>query len=135
MDLPPAGPLPAPAAEVRRDFDGTPGCIAEARAAADAFLARHAPQAGPTFHDDVLLVVSELVTNAVRHAPGPLVLELGLAPGGVLVGVRDREPRPPHSRVPDLTGGHGWPIVQRLSRRVDVTPDGEGKTVRAELAW
>ncbi|MEJ8646284.1 ATP-binding protein [Streptomyces sp. MS1.HAVA.3] len=135
MELPSAIPHDARHAEVRVDFDGAPGCIAAAREAADAFLRHHSPPARRTFHDDVLLVVSELVTNAVRHAPGPFVLELGLVPGGIEVTVRDTSSRPPHSRTPDRTGGRGWTIVQTLARRVRVVPCHDGKTVHAELIW
>jgi anti-sigma regulatory factor (Ser/Thr protein kinase) len=135
MDLPPATPLNARPAQVCLSFIGAPGCIAEAREATSEFLDRHARHTGHTFHDDVLLVVSELVTNAVRHAPGPLALELGLVPGGVAVAVRDSSPSPPRSRNPDPTGGHGWSIVRRLSRSVHVAPRPDGKTVHAELIW
>ncbi|MEU9237255.1 ATP-binding protein [Streptomyces subrutilus] len=136
LELPSAVPQDPRQAEVRVDFDGAPGCIAEARETAAVFLRHHAAEpAGPTFHDDVLLVVSELVTNAVRHAPGPFVLEIGLVPGGIEIAVRDTSPRPPHSRPPDRTGGRGWGIVQTLARRVRVVPGQGGKTVHAELAW
>lgn len=94
MELPSAIPHDARHAEVRVDFDGAPGCIAEAREVADSFLRHHSPPARRTFHGDVLLVVSELVTNAVRHAPGPFVLELGLVPGGIEITVRDTSSRP-----------------------------------------
>ncbi|MFJ2747318.1 ATP-binding protein [Streptomyces sp. NPDC087297] len=120
-------------AQERVNFDGAPGCIAEARDTADAFLRHHCAPTHGTFHDDVLLVVSELVTNAVRHAPGPFVLGLGLVPGGIEISVRDTSPRPPHSRTPDRTGGRGWTIVQALARRVRVVPCHDGKTVHAEL--
>lgn len=135
MELPSAIAHDARHAEVRVDFDGAPGCIAAAREAAVAFLRHHSPTAGRTFHDDVLLVVSELVTNAVRHAPGPFVLELGPVPGGIEIAVRDTSSRLPHSRTPDHTGGRGWAIVQTLARRVRVVPCPDGKTVRAELIW
>ncbi|MEV6578556.1 ATP-binding protein [Streptomyces sp. NPDC051582] len=135
MELPPATAHDAPAAGVRVEFDGAPGTIARARAAAVAVLRDHAPHAGPTFHDDVLLVVSELVTNAVRHAPGPLTLELGLLPHGVGISVRDTSPALPHARTPDRTGGRGWPLVGNLARRVRVVPHPDGKSVHAELVW
>ncbi|MET9463785.1 ATP-binding protein [Streptomyces sp. NPDC006544] len=135
MELPPATAHDARPGEVRLDFDGAPGCIAAAREAALTFLRHQAPVGHRTFHDDVVLVVSELVTNAVRHAPGPLVLELGLVPGGIGIAVRDTGAGLPHSRTPDLTGGRGWRIVQSLARRVSVVPLRDGKTVRVELAW
>ncbi|MFD3538484.1 ATP-binding protein [Streptomyces sp. NPDC058662] len=138
MELPPATPHDARPVQVCVDFSGAPGCIAAARDAADDFLRHHvptAPQARHTFHDDVLLVVSELVTNAVRHAPGPAVLELGLLPRGVGITVRDTSPRLPYSRPPDRTGGRGWSIVQSLARLVRVVPRRDGKSVHAELDW
>ncbi|MFI5808252.1 ATP-binding protein [Streptomyces sp. NPDC051561] len=135
MEPPPATPLNVPPGAVHMSFAGTPRCIADAREGTSAFLHRHARLADHTFHYDVLLVVSELVTNSVRYASGPLTLELSLVPGGVKVAVRDSNPTPPRLRSPDLTGGHGWSIVQRLCRRVRVLPLHDGKAVHAELAW
>ncbi|MFJ8569329.1 ATP-binding protein [Streptomyces sp. NPDC093514] len=120
-------------AQERVDFNGAPGCIAEARETADAFLRHHCAPVPGTFHGDVLLVVSELVTNAVRHAPGPFALGLGLLPDGIEITVRDTSPCPPRSRTPDRTGGRGWTIVQTLAHRVRVVPCHDGKTVHAEL--
>ncbi|MGW6739868.1 ATP-binding protein [Streptomyces sp. NPDC055025] len=135
MEPPPATPHGARPPEVCVDFDGMAGCIAEARDAGAAFLRHHVPYARATFRDDVLLVISELVTNAVRHAPGPLTLKLDLLPGGIGITVRDTSPSPPYSRTPDRTGGRGWPIVQSLARRVRVVPGLHGKTVHVELGW
>jgi anti-sigma regulatory factor (Ser/Thr protein kinase) len=132
MELPPGTAHEARPPQLRAEFDGTSGCIPRARRAAAAFLRHHAPAVR---HDDVLLVVSELVTNAVRHASGPFVLKLGLLPGGVGITVRDTSPSLPHPRPPDRTGGRGWPIVLRLAHRVDVVPHRDGKSVHAELAW
>ncbi|MEW2136482.1 ATP-binding protein [Streptomyces sp. NPDC005409] len=135
MELPSAIAHDVRRTQVRTDFDGARGCIAEARQAAGAFLRHHAPPAHRTLHDDALLVVSELVTNAVRHAPGPFVLELGLVSGGIEITVRDTSPVPPRSRTPDQTGGRGWTIVRTLARRVRVVPRHDGKSVHVELAW
>jgi anti-sigma regulatory factor (Ser/Thr protein kinase) len=135
MDLPPAAPHDARLPEACVDFDGVTGCIAESRAAAVAFLRLHVPHARTTFRDDVLLVISELVTNAVRHAPGPLTLKLRLLPGGIGITVLDTSPSLPRPRTPDRTGGRGWPIVQSLAHRVNVVPGPHGKTVHVELAW
>ena len=60
---------PAP---VRLAVSAQVGTIANARKRTQAFLAdltRAVPPAGPRAVDDVLLAVSELLTNAVRHAP------------------------------------------------------------------
>lgn len=48
--------------------------------------------------DDVLLVVSELVTNAVLHARPPLVVSLSCAGGVVELAVADGDPALPSAR-------------------------------------
>lgn len=135
MTLPPATRHDARPPEVCVDFDGMAGCIAQSRGAAVAFLGLHVPHAGTIFRDDVLLVISELVTNAVRHAPGPLTLKLRLLPGAIGITVLDTSPSLPRSRTPDRTGGRGWPIVQSLARLVSAVSGPHGKTVHVELAW
>ncbi|MCD0485479.1 ATP-binding protein [Streptacidiphilus sp. ASG 303] len=123
------------------DLDGRPGSVTLARRTAEAFLAaltRAVPPGGEDTRDSVLLVVSELVTNATRHAPGPLTLCLTHLRDGVHAVVYDTSTLLPRPRTPDLargTGGFGWPLVQRLARdlRTAVRPD--GKEVHAVLAW
>lgn len=87
---------------------------------------------------DVLLVVSELVTNALRHASGPAALCVVLAAGEVEVTVADSSTWPPVVRGGGLergTGGLGWPTVQLLASRVQVLEHPSGKHVRAFLPW
>ncbi|MFJ4847459.1 MULTISPECIES: ATP-binding protein [unclassified Streptomyces] len=90
--------------------------------------------------EDVLLVVSELVTNACLHAGGPEELRLHRQPKSLRLevadgGVGDPAPRTPHRA--GRPGGHGMFIVQRLCldwgvlRGMDGQP---GKTVWAEVA-
>jgi anti-sigma regulatory factor (Ser/Thr protein kinase) len=88
--------------------------------------------------DDVLVVVSELVTNAVVHAGTELVLELRTDleddPDAVEVRVSDSDPRTPGRRT--LLGGvasqgRGIPLLAALSRRWGVDSRGDGKTVWA----
>ncbi|MFG2197017.1 ATP-binding protein [Streptomyces sp. NPDC048639] len=89
--------------------------------------------------EDVLLVVSELVTNACLHADGPEELRVGCT-GKVLrlevvdLGSGSPAPRTPHRA--SRPGGHGMFIVQRLCLDWGVVrnADGVGKTVWAELA-
>ncbi|WP_281944642.1 ATP-binding protein [Streptomyces olivaceus] len=69
--------------------------------------------------DDVLLVVSELVTNAVQHACGPIRACLGLGAGGSLhVQVDDGGPAvtAPAGHAPD-EHGRGLAIVECLAAR------------------
>ncbi|MEV6022706.1 ATP-binding protein [Streptomyces sp. NPDC052036] len=88
--------------------------------------------------EDVLLVVSELVTNACLHAEGPQELRIGCDNKVLRVEVADRGPGQPAPRTPHRAGrpgGHGMFIVQRLCLDWGVvrTPGLAGKTVWAEL--
>ncbi|MER7049368.1 ATP-binding protein [Streptomyces jumonjinensis] len=89
--------------------------------------------------EDVLLVVSELVTNACLHAEGPDELTV-VCDGKVLrLEVSDRGAGQPAPRTPHRAGrpgGHGMFIVQRLCLDWGVVrvPGAPGKTVWAELA-
>ncbi|MBD3546320.1 ATP-binding protein [Streptomyces sp. JV180] len=89
--------------------------------------------------EDVLLVVSELVTNACLHAEGPEELRIGHTPKALRVEVVDRGAGQPAPRTPHRAGrpgGHGMFIVQRLCTDWGVlrSEDAPGKTVWAELA-
>ncbi|MER5203609.1 ATP-binding protein [Streptomyces sp. NPDC002825] len=85
--------------------------------------------------DDLLLVTSELVTNAHRHGGG--VTSFGIAVGSdrVTVSVADASEEPPrHELRGELRpGGFGWPIVLRLCHEVTVDPRPDGKTVHAAV--
>ncbi|MEU5535347.1 ATP-binding protein [Streptomyces sp. NPDC020362] len=88
--------------------------------------------------EDVLLVVSELVTNACLHAGGPEELFLACDDKVIRVEVTDRGTGQPAPRTPHRAGrpgGHGMFIVQRLCLDWGVvrTPGRSGKTVWAEL--
>lgn len=89
--------------------------------------------------EDVLLVVSELVTNACLHAGGPEELRIGSGPKLLRLEVVDAGTGAPSTRTPHRPGrpgGHGMFIVQRLCMDWGVVrnADGVGKTVWAELA-
>ncbi|MFE5524540.1 ATP-binding protein [Streptomyces virginiae] len=116
----------------------SPSTVAGARQATRAFLeALGRPAIGREQADTVVLVVSELVTNALRHGGGAYTLHLTAHPSCIEVAVEDPSPRPPRMRAPDLvdgTGGFGWHMVDDLSLATVVTPGpGSGKTVRALL--
>ncbi|MBW5259493.1 ATP-binding protein [Streptomyces poriferorum] len=103
-----------------------PEAPSHARRAAVAFLHRTRPALGPERDDDVLLIVSELVTNAVRHAPGgPSALTLTTTADTLDIAVTDHSCVPPAPRVPDLidgTGGMGLHIADDLGARVFTEP-------------
>lgn len=112
--------------------------VAEARRAARSFLGALGPWGvDQECADTVILVVSELVTNALRHGGGAYALRLAAHPNTIEVSVQDYSPRPPRMRTPDLvdgTGGFGWHMVNDLAHTTTVTPTPEGgKTVRALL--
>ncbi|MGW5611340.1 ATP-binding protein [Streptomyces sp. NPDC003753] len=88
--------------------------------------------------EDVLLVVSELVTNACLHAEGPEELWIACDNKVLRIEVSDRGSGQPAPRTPHRAGrpgGHGMFIVQRLCLDWGVvrTPGVAGKTVWAEL--
>ncbi|MFI9243553.1 ATP-binding protein [Streptomyces sp. NPDC053086] len=111
--------------------------IAEARDAVAALLARARPAPGRRPVQDAQLVVSELVTNAAKHAPGPCALALELLPGAnaLRITVTDTSPEPPRRRPPDprRIGGHGLHLVTMLSHGLDVTWLSQGKRVTATV--
>ena len=67
--------------------------------------------------EDVLLVVSELVTNACLHAEGPDEMSIACDNKVIRIEVSDRGTGQPAPRTPHRAGrpgGHGMFIVQRL---------------------
>ncbi|MGP4049438.1 ATP-binding protein [Streptomyces sp. 2A115] len=89
--------------------------------------------------DVTALLVSELVTNALRHATGPIGVRL-VRPtetlGALLVEVSDPLPDLPRERAarPEDESGRGLQLVANSSRRWGTRPGGTGKTVWFELA-
>jgi anti-sigma regulatory factor (Ser/Thr protein kinase) len=82
--------------------------------------------------DVVALIVTELVSNAVRHAGGCAVLELH-TDGRTTVTVTDHSPVRPRPREPGGRGGRGLLIVDALSARWGVRHQETAKQVWAEL--
>ena len=86
--------------------------------------------------DDLLLLVSELVTNAVVHAGSPAVVRLDSDVRRIKVAVADRDAeRAPSVVEPDAqsASGRGVLLVDRLAARWGVEPRSEGKVVWFEL--
>lgn len=82
--------------------------------------------------EDCTLIVTELVTNAVRHGDGSIHLRLGTNGQWVYGEVYDGGDRLPHVRStdPDATGGRGLLIVDRLADEWGVAQmPGGGKLV------
>ena len=85
--------------------------------------------------EDVVLLVSELVTNAVRYAEPPVRLELQPSGEDVVVAVRDGSPERPAPRAADASaeGGRGMLLVDMLATDHGVRTDPPGKAVWARV--
>ena len=87
--------------------------------------------------DSVLLVLSELLGNAVKAAVGTSVwLRLSWTPRRVRIEVSDDSDAPPVARQAGVTeeGGRGLWLVSQLAVRWGSHPVGHGKCVWAEVA-
>jgi len=81
------------------------------------------------------LLVSEVVSNAVRHASSAPRIEAHLGPDSVRVAVYDADPRLPERREPDVgrPGGRGLHLLDQIASRWAAEPSGSGKVVWFEL--
>jgi anti-sigma regulatory factor (Ser/Thr protein kinase) len=129
-------PTPAVSHEIRRVFAARPDAAGRARQALVA-LPVTAEQ-----RDRLALLVSEIVTNAVRHAglapDDPISLRIANDADRVRVSVRDGgpgfTPPPPGTRDPLRPGGLGCVIVAAMSDAWGIERDDSGCTVWCELA-
>ena len=121
-------------------YRGEPGAIAAARHAAAAFFRRIGGDGtagiANTVVENAQLVVSELVTNAVRHTSGPCGLDLELVEGAVEITVWDTSPRPVAVMGPDphRIGRHGMEIVVALCGTFRVARRAAGKQITVRVA-
>ncbi|MFF3332355.1 SpoIIE family protein phosphatase [Streptomyces sp. NPDC002888] len=86
--------------------------------------------------DSALLVVSELVTNALVHTGGPVRLDLILHNHRLRVAVTDSSPRSPVKPSDigwEATGGRGILLVEAMSDTWGTVPVSGGKQVWCEL--
>ncbi|MEU1148720.1 ATP-binding protein [Streptomyces sp. NPDC005863] len=123
-------------------FPADPGAVRTARTVVRKQLADWGLA---SLGDITVLLVSELVTNSLRHASGPIGVrmvrptDLTDPTGSLLVEVSDPLPDPPLERAaaPDDEGGRGLQLLSRSSRRWGTRPGRTGrtgKTVWFELA-
>jgi len=115
------------------------GCL-EAPGLARRAIAANAPTLPPSLQDDVSLLVTELVTNAVRHGGAatdrPLQVELRRQADRIRVEVVDpgsdfEPPAPPANG--DASGGWGLFLVDQIAERWGVCPAPAGTCVWFEL--
>ncbi|MEV6054575.1 ATP-binding protein [Streptomyces sp. NPDC052107] len=120
-------------------YTGEPGCIAEARAFASRFLEQLRTEwcavADRRAYGELLLVVTELVTNADRHSNGPYILELEGTDSAITVCVYDSSTALPrrYPRDPERVGRHGMEIVYALASEVSAERVPVGKRVRVRF--
>ena len=129
-DGPEGTPTSASASEV---FLPVPLAIRAAR----AFVVRTLSAWGePGPSEDAALVVSELATNAVRHAGSPFRVSVSRRDSLVRVSVHDVGDGTPVPRraSPAATNGHGLGLVAAVSSSWGVDPVADGKIVWADLA-
>ena len=99
--------------QVRRRFEATPQAVGEARAFLHAVIAS---RVDPESQSELTLALSELASNAVRHARTPfeVVVETN---GQVRIEVEDGSTDAPALKAPSNEGGRGLPVVDQICDR------------------
>ncbi len=115
--------------ELRRSYPAQPWAVAVARDEFAALAERH----GATNEqlDDIRLLVSEAVTNAMRHAypgtPGPVYV-MATATGAHITFLISDDGIGPRTRSHNPGAGWGWPLMAALCRRFTVRRRSNGGT-------
>ncbi len=113
-------------------LDPVPQLVGQAR----AFVREHAPPLPADTADVLLLLTSELVTNAVLHARTAIEVGITVAHESILVTVHDEDlARPEQRPYESREGGWGLGLVRELAQEsaLDVHP-GDGKTAWFRLS-
>lgn len=108
-------------------LEPVPRSVREAR----SFVAQQAPPLADDARDALLLLTSELVTNAVIHARTTLEVGLTVSRTHVLVTVHDQDTvRREQEPYPRREGGWGLGMVRALAEHsaLDRHAEGDGKT-------
>ncbi|GAA4104115.1 ATP-binding protein [Actinomadura miaoliensis] len=160
LPVPPASPSPSPFPSAARVLLGelglraTSASVPRARGFSRALLIEAAGPA-PHVRQDAEVLVSELVTNAVRHAAatrdgdggggdsddhdgGALRLRLLRVGARLRIEVHDPSPSVPRARHADLLEetGRGWFLVAAIADRHGTEQTSSGKSVWCEIrAW
>lgn len=88
--------------------------------------------AGADRIDDVVLLTSELVTNALDHGAAPVTLDIYCDEGSLSIEVHDagnRQPEVDGLACPTADRGRGLGVVAALADEWGVTRESTGKTV------
>ncbi|MDQ0749271.1 anti-sigma regulatory factor (Ser/Thr protein kinase) [Streptomyces africanus] len=126
--------------QVQLEIRPDPAEVGRARRWARSRLAGSGIQADEPLAETLILLVSELVTNAVVHTGRPAVLRLSLPHAvteevTVRLEVADRSGRAPVPRCADddATGGRGLALVDGLADRWGWSVESTGKRIWCEL--
>ncbi|MFE7794536.1 ATP-binding protein [Streptomyces sp. NPDC057460] len=119
----------------RRDLRG----VAKAQ---DFVQSRMAAWGHEAVADDLILIVSELATNALIHADSDVEVRLREYGDRIRMEVRDSDPAPPVPSFLVTSGGEnqiaehgrGIIIVEALASVFGSSPNGRGKTIWLEIA-
>ncbi|MFJ9831861.1 ATP-binding protein [Streptomyces sp. NPDC101169] len=132
--------LDGPVIQTSAALVGDSADIAKARHLAAGFLTRVQAERGLPVSQRAMdltqLVVSELVTNARKYAPGPVLLDLQITSGTVEIVVWDCDPVLPMARAADAgrVGQHGLEIVMAVAQSFEAHREPVGKRITARLA-
>jgi len=114
------------------DLPPAPRSVPAARRVVAQLLTAWAAEA---YSDDAALLVSELVTNVVRHVAGDaaMTVEVHLTQTALQVAVVDGSTTLADARPPTAQGGHGLWLVAAVADRWGSEEHGRGKRVWFEL--
>ncbi|MET9531106.1 MULTISPECIES: ATP-binding protein [unclassified Streptomyces] len=125
--------------QVQLEVGPDPAEVGRARRWARSRLVGCGIRADEPLAETLILLISELVTNAVVHTGCPAVLRMLFGPpdeaGTVRVEVADISacpPRPRHAEGED-TNGRGLELVDGLADRWGWQPEGRGKSIWCEV--
>ena len=127
----------APGERMTRTLDALPGAVAEARRSA-AGVTRGLLD--PDQAQSLRLIVSELVTNALRHGAEGEQIDLAVTPKPEFLCVQVTDDGPgiaprPRALETDEEGGFGLYFVEQLTRRWGVTRENRRTRVWFELDY
>ena len=127
----------APGERMTRTLDALPGAVAEARRWA-AGVTRGLLD--PDQAQSLRLIVSELVTNALRHGAEGEQIDLAVTPKPEILCVQVTDDGPgiaprPRALETDEEGGFGLYFVEQLTRRWGVTRENRRTRVWFELDY
>lgn len=112
-------------------LDPSPRTVRTAR----AFVRDHLPAVSADTQDTVLLLTSELVTNAVIHARTRIEVGITVSDRSVLITVHDEDLGRAPDTHPGREGGRGLGLVAKLADRTATERHpGDGKTVWFRLS-